>query len=168
MDDPGDARRGVARPRRARARRRVRASPRLAHRDGHARAPPPAAARATARGAGPGEVVGKLPRTRCRERVARGRGRAERPPRDAEPGGGEARGGGLSLRRFDARALYAAIDRRRTERGLSWADVARATGVSLATIKRTEAGGRMEVDGMLALVGWLGVPVETFVRETSA
>ena len=72
------------------------------------------------------------------------------------------------MRRFDARALYVAIDRLRAERDMSWADVARATGVSLATIMRTEAGGRMEVDGMLALVGWLGVPVETFVRETSA
>jgi len=25
----------------------------------------------------------------------------------------------------------------------------------------------MEVDGMLAIVAWLGVPVETFVRESA-
>jgi hypothetical protein len=31
---------------------------------------------------------------------------------------------------------------------------------------RTRTGGRMEVDGILAMVAWLGVPVETFVRET--
>ena len=71
------------------------------------------------------------------------------------------------MRRFDPKALYLALDERRVARGLSWQDVARATGVSAATITRTRTGGRMEVDGMLALVGWLGVPVETFVRETN-
>jgi len=35
-----------------------------------------------------------------------------------------------------------------------------------ATIQRAKAGGRMELDGMLAMVHWLGVKVETFVRET--
>ena len=68
--------------------------------------------------------------------------------------------------RFDSAALYAALDRQRIERGLTWSQVAAETGVSAATIKRTKDGGRMEVDGMLALVTWLGVPFETFVRET--
>jgi hypothetical protein len=40
-------------------------------------------------------------------------------------------------------------------------------GVRVATISRTQRGGRMEVDRMLAVVAWLGVPVEEFVRETS-
>jgi transcriptional regulator with XRE-family HTH domain len=69
------------------------------------------------------------------------------------------------MRRFDAPALFAALDRQRVARGLSWDQVAREIGVSVATIKRTKGGGRMEVDGMLALVAWLGVPVEDFVRE---
>jgi len=43
---------------------------------------------------------------------------------------------------------------------------AAVTGVSAATLTRTRAGGRLEVDGMLARVRWLGVPVETFVRES--
>jgi len=67
--------------------------------------------------------------------------------------------------RFDTRALYEALDRQRAERGLSWQDVARETGVSAATMTRTKNGGRLEVDGMLAMVRWLGVPVEHFVRE---
>jgi len=67
--------------------------------------------------------------------------------------------------RFDTKALYAAIDRRREERGLSWAEVSREIGVAVQTITRTRDGGRMEVDGMLAMVGWLGVPVETFVKR---
>jgi hypothetical protein len=32
-------------------------------------------------------------------------------------------------------------------------------------ITRIKNGGRMEVDGMLAMVAWLGVTVETFVRD---
>jgi transcriptional regulator with XRE-family HTH domain len=68
--------------------------------------------------------------------------------------------------RFDAQALYEALDRRRTERAMTWAKVAAEMGVSVTTIARTRTGGRMEVDGMLAMVRWLGVSVETFVRES--
>jgi len=64
--------------------------------------------------------------------------------------------------RFDPKALYQALDARRVEHGLTWKQVAAETGVAEATIKRTREGGRMEVDGMLAMVSWLGVPVETF------
>ena len=71
------------------------------------------------------------------------------------------------MKRFDSQALYQALDEQRRSRGLSWVEVATAIGVSPATIKRTREGGRMEVDGMLAMVGWLGVPVERFVRESS-
>jgi transcriptional regulator with XRE-family HTH domain len=66
--------------------------------------------------------------------------------------------------RFDTKALYEALDKQRVARGLSWQDVARATGVSAATLTRTRQGGRLEVDGMLAMVLWLGLPVEHFVR----
>ena len=71
------------------------------------------------------------------------------------------------MRRFDARALYTALDEARRTRGLTWQQLARATGVSAATMKRLRDGGRLEVDGMLAMVGWLGKPVEHFVRETA-
>ena len=67
--------------------------------------------------------------------------------------------------RLDSRALYAALDAQRQARGMTWARVAAETRVSTATITRTRDGGRLEVDGMLAMVRWLGVPVETFVRE---
>jgi len=69
------------------------------------------------------------------------------------------------MRRFDAAALHAALDAKRRADGLAWTDVARATGVSAGTIARLKNGGRLEVDGMLAMVAWLGVPVETFVRD---
>lgn len=69
------------------------------------------------------------------------------------------------MRRFDAAALYDALDAERSRRGTTWAQVAREMGVSASTVTRTRLGGRMEVDGMLAMVGWLGVSVETFVID---
>jgi transcriptional regulator with XRE-family HTH domain len=71
------------------------------------------------------------------------------------------------MRRFDSSALFAALDRERLARGLTWTQLAAEIGVSASTIQRTRRGGRMEVDGMLAMVGWLGVPAETFVRHTA-
>ena len=47
---------------------------------------------------------------------------------------------------------------------MTWEQVAGEIGVASATVKRTARGGRMEVDGMLAMVRWLNVPVEIFVR----
>ena len=71
-----------------------------------------------------------------------------------------------SMLRFDSSALYEALDRQRTKRGITWEQLAREIGVSTATMKRARSGGRMEVDGMLAMVRWLGVSVETFVHES--
>jgi hypothetical protein len=48
---------------------------------------------------------------------------------------------------------------------MTWADVSKEIGVSTSTITGTKKGGQMEVDGILALVYWLGECVETFVRE---
>jgi transcriptional regulator with XRE-family HTH domain len=70
--------------------------------------------------------------------------------------------------RFDSSALYAALDTERRARGLTWTQVSADTGVSTGTIARTRNGGRLEVDGMLAMVRWLGVPVETFVRASNS
>jgi transcriptional regulator with XRE-family HTH domain len=69
-------------------------------------------------------------------------------------------------RRFDAAALYAALDAQRNAQGITWKQVAEEIGVSVATIQRVRSGGRMEVDGMLAMVYWLEVSVESFVRES--
>ena len=67
--------------------------------------------------------------------------------------------------RFDVRGLYASIDAQRLARRLTWSRAAAEIGVSVTSVRRTRLGGRMEVDGMLAMVRWLGVPVETFVCE---
>ena len=46
------------------------------------------------------------------------------------------------------------------------ADVSREIMVSSSTLRHTKKGGRMEVDGMIAMVDWLGEKVESFVKET--
>jgi transcriptional regulator with XRE-family HTH domain len=64
--------------------------------------------------------------------------------------------------RFNATALYAALDAQRRSRGMTWSQVATEIGVSAGTLTRTKRGGRMEVDGMLAMVRWLGRTAESF------
>lgn len=64
--------------------------------------------------------------------------------------------------RFNAAALYEAMDAQRRERGMSWTDVGRELKISPSTLTRTKLGGRMEVDGMLAMVRWVGRTVESF------
>jgi transcriptional regulator with XRE-family HTH domain len=67
--------------------------------------------------------------------------------------------------RFDTQALYDALEAQRTKRGLTWTDVARETGVSTSTLTGTRRGGRLEVDGVLAMARWLGRTVESFTHE---
>src|SRR5579875_1934659 len=64
--------------------------------------------------------------------------------------------------RFNPPALYEALDAQRQARGLTWADVGRELGIAPSTLTRTRLGGRMEVDGMLAMVRWLGRTAESF------
>jgi hypothetical protein len=71
------------------------------------------------------------------------------------------------MRRFNSTALYDALEAERQRRGLSWSALSREIGVAASTMQRLKRGGRMEVDGMLAMVGWLGRSVEDFVHETS-
>jgi DNA-binding phage protein len=66
--------------------------------------------------------------------------------------------------RFDARALYSALEAERRARGMSWQQVAIETGVSATTLTRTKQGGRLEVDGTLAMVRWLGRTIESFTH----
>lgn len=69
------------------------------------------------------------------------------------------------MKRFDAKALYEALEKKRNKERKSWSDISIEIGVSSSTITRTKHGGRMEVDGMIAMVDWLDEKVETFVRE---
>src|SRR5262245_58941968 len=67
--------------------------------------------------------------------------------------------------RFDGRALYAAVEVKRAARGLSWPDVAAASGVgSVAALTRLQAGGRVTFPEVMRTLAWLGAPAAQFVR----
>lgn len=65
---------------------------------------------------------------------------------------------------LDIPALYAALDANRKEKDLSWRDVAREAGVSPSTLTRMAQGKRPDVDGFAAMIAWLGLPAEHFLR----
>lgn len=64
---------------------------------------------------------------------------------------------------FELGALYRSIDQARLDHRLSWAALAGRCGVAASTIRRFERAADAEADGVLALIGWLGVPPERFV-----
>jgi len=66
---------------------------------------------------------------------------------------------------LDSAALYAALDERRADRGLSWDALGREIGVATSTILRTRSGRAMECDGFLAMVRWLGRSPEEFAVD---
>ena len=70
----------------------------------------------------------------------------------------------LNETQLDIPALHATLDSARQERGLSWRELARQAGVSPSTLTRMAQGKRPDVDGLAALVRWVGVPVEQFIR----
>ncbi|HEY3631927.1 MAG TPA: helix-turn-helix domain-containing protein [Jatrophihabitantaceae bacterium] len=67
---------------------------------------------------------------------------------------------------FDRPAFIAAVDAVRTERGLLWRDVARATGVNGSTFTRLRQGRAPDVDTLAAIVGWAGLRVDDFICRT--
>lgn len=69
-------------------------------------------------------------------------------------------------RPFDLGALAAAVDAKRSELGLSWADLARQVGVSTSTLRRLPHADDAEADGVLCVLGWLDLTPETFVNAS--
>lgn len=68
---------------------------------------------------------------------------------------------------FDLFDLSRSIDQTRAERELTLAALSRHVGVSTSTIRRFRTATDAEADGVLAMVGWLGVPPERFVRGST-
>ncbi len=71
------------------------------------------------------------------------------------------------FRCFDGPAFLESIDEKRREQGLSWPVLGRLTGVSPSTIKRFATGEKIEADGVLALLRWLGRPLGDFSPANS-
>lgn len=74
----------------------------------------------------------------------------------------------MAQSRLDVAALYVTLDSERQQRGLSWRQVAQEAGVGPSTLSRMANGNRPDVDSFVALVHWLGVPAEQFMRHPDA
>ena len=75
--------------------------------------------------------------------------------------------GSNRILRWDTRALYTALDRRRTEAGLSWPELAsRIGGVDADALRRLSQGGRTSFPFVMDLVRWLDTPAASFTRAS--
>jgi hypothetical protein len=86
------------------------------------------------------------------------------------PKAGSFLGGGRFLR-FDTAALYAATDRERERRGMTWDQVALEIWPSgpwgVNQLRNMAKGGRADVYTALAICGWLGRTIQSFQRDTT-
>ena len=64
----------------------------------------------------------------------------------------------------DVEALYAALDQKRKQEGLTWRGLAKITGTSASTFTRMAHGHRPDVDTFMTFCSWLGVAAEEFRR----
>lgn len=67
-------------------------------------------------------------------------------------------------KRVDIPRLYAALDAERTARGLSWRQLAVQAEVSPGLFVRMAKGHYPDLDGFSALVGWLGISADQFLK----
>jgi hypothetical protein len=70
--------------------------------------------------------------------------------------------------RFDTKAMYAALEQKRSERGISWAQVAREIGgLGASSLRRLVDGGRTAFPDVMRIVRWLDRPAAAFTRESA-
>jgi transcriptional regulator with XRE-family HTH domain len=68
--------------------------------------------------------------------------------------------------RVNVDALYAALDREREVRHVSWRELAKEAGISPSTLSRMRNGEtRPSVDAFAALTAWLGASQDDFVEH---
>lgn len=68
----------------------------------------------------------------------------------------------------DVDSLYAALERKRHSKNLSWRDLAAQLDISPSTFSRMAQGGRPDVDAYATLLRWLGMPSEAFVQSSTS
>jgi hypothetical protein len=90
----------------------------------------------------------------------------DRSPQEAEeilPDPGPSR-----ILRFETKALYAALETARHERGLSWNEPARQLpGFTESTLRNLSSGPLIGFPRVMLLTQWLGRPAASFVRDRS-
>lgn len=67
--------------------------------------------------------------------------------------------------RIDSPRLYSALDAERQARGLSWRQLAIDAKVSPSLLSRMGKKHKPDLESFAALVQWLGVPAEEFMRD---
>ena len=67
----------------------------------------------------------------------------------------------------DVRALHAALDAARGEKGMSWRQLAKEIGVSASTISRMANGLKPDVTAFAAMTTWLRMPAEAFYAASA-
>jgi len=67
---------------------------------------------------------------------------------------------------FDLNELSRWIDTARADREMTSVAISQEVGVSTSTIRRFATASDAEADGVLALIGWLGVPPEQFIVDS--
>jgi hypothetical protein len=67
--------------------------------------------------------------------------------------------------RFDTKKMFAGLETKRAERGISWTQVAREIGgTNGAALTRLSKGGRTSFPDVMRIARWLGRPLATFVQ----
>lgn len=64
---------------------------------------------------------------------------------------------------FDSARFFRDVDQRRQDAGLSWRQLGKELQISASTFSRMSQGKRPDVDTFLNLLGWLGVPADTYL-----
>jgi hypothetical protein len=73
--------------------------------------------------------------------------------------------GPSQILRFDTRAISAALDAQRAERGMLWREVAAEIGgVTATSLTRLAHGGRVGFPDVMSIVEWLARPAASFTR----
>lgn len=65
---------------------------------------------------------------------------------------------------FDVRGFFAAVDKERDARSLTWKKVADQTEVSASSLTRMANGSGLDVDGLVTLADWAGLNLDDFAR----
>ena len=72
-----------------------------------------------------------------------------------------------AILRFDAKAIYAALDAQRTERKLTWQQIAdEIGGIRVGGLTRLAKGGRVAFPEVMRIFRWLGRSAASFTRAS--
>lgn len=74
----------------------------------------------------------------------------------------------MSNLEFDVKKFWEALDATRQSRSMTWKSVANKTRVAASTLTRIGQGKRPDVDGLAALLNWLGLEMSDFYSQVES